>query len=233
MGQKVNPTIFRIGPLHSWTSRWYAAPKDYARTLREDIEIRKFLKKRLKSASVDRVIIERSRGTVTITIHTAKPGMIIGRGGQGIEDLRSEIATKIIKRNEWNKKNSVKEKLVLHINIQEVSKPNLSSAIVKEQIISEIEKRLPYRKIMKQTIDRVMKAGALGVKIGIKGRLNGAEIARGETLGEGKIPLHTLRADIDYSRGTANTLFGAIGVKVWINRGEIFNKEEHASAKKS
>lgn len=227
MGQKVNPIIFRIGPLKTWTSKWYAPAKSYSKKLREDIEIRKYLHTKLRASGIDKIIIERSRENITITVHAAKPGLIIGRGGQGIEDVRKELLQKCLKKSQKKE-----EKISLNINIQEVSKANLSAGVVREQVIAELERRMPYRRVMKQAIDRVMKAGAMGVKIVTKGRLNGTEIARTEMLSEGKIPLHTLRADIDYSRGTARTTYGAIGVKVWIYRGDIFAKDENNQKRK-
>lgn len=225
MGHKVNPIIFRIGPLTTWTSRWFASKNDFQKKLHEDVVIRKFLKTRLRQSGIDKIFIERTREHLTITIHAAKPGMIIGRGGTGIEELRRVLlkdALMPLKRQLYGK-GSPED--VLAINVVEVAKPNLSASIVLEQLIAETERRIPFRKSMKQAIDRVMKAGALGVRITMGGRLNGAEIARSETLSVGKIPLHTLRADIDYSRGTAHTIYGSIGIKVWIYRGEIFTKE--------
>lgn len=230
MGQKINPIIFRIGPLNSWTSRWYASPSSYPKRLREDVDIRKFLNSKLRTAGIDRIMIERSRGAITITIHAAKPGMIIGRGGQGIEDVKKQLLSGCLK-NAAGLRGPKDTRTMLNINIQEVSRPNLSAAVVREQVIAELERRMPYRRVLKQAMDRVMKAGALGVKIKVKGRLNGAEIARTETLSEGKIPLHTLRADINYSRGAARTTYGAIGVKVWIYRGDIFSKDSKDETK--
>ncbi len=225
MGHKVNPIIFRIGPLNTWTSRWFAPKNDFRKKLREDVTIRKFLKTRLRQSGVDKILIERTRDNLTITIHAAKPGMIIGRGGTGIDELRKVLLKDVISplKKELYEKGVADE--VLAINVVEVPKPNLSAAIVLEQIIAETERRIPFRKSMKQAIDRVMKAGALGVRVTMGGRLNGAEIARTETLSVGKIPLHTLRADIDYSRGTARTIYGSIGIKVWVYRGEIFTKD--------
>ena len=215
MGQKVNPKAFRLGINVSWLSKWYAG-HDYADLLREDILIRKYLSKKLKDAGIDKVEIERTPRELVINISAARPGIIIGRGGEGVEALRSEIGKKFVKTLKQN----------IKMNIKEVSNPNLSAAVMLHFIITDIEKRMPFRRVMKQSIERIMKAGALGVKICLAGRLNGVEIARTETLSEGKIPLHTLRANIDYSRGAAHTTYGAIGVKVWIYKGEVFNKEE-------
>lgn len=213
MGHKVNPKSFRIGQTITWSSRWFAK-KNYPELLKEDILIKKFLQERLKEAVVEKIEIERTPAEITIIISATRPGVIIGRGGSGIEEIKKAISQKFLK----NIKQTIK------VNIQEVEKPNLSAPVILHFVIQDIEKRLPFRRVMKQAIERVMKAGALGVKIKVGGRLNGAEIARDETLFEGKIPLHTLRAIIDYSRGTARTTYGAIGVKVWIYKGEIFEK---------
>ena len=212
MGHKVNPKSFRIGVNVTWLSKWYNR-KDYAELVKEDVLIRKFLSKRLKEAGVDKIEIERSPTEISIIFTAAKPGIIIGRGGTGIEDIRNEI-----------KKMFTRAKQSIKINIQEVDNPNLSAAIMLNFMIADIEKRMPFRRMMKQTIDRVMKAGALGVKVTISGRLNGAEIARTENLLEGKIPLHTLRANIDYARGGAHTTYGVIGIKIWIYKGDVFEK---------
>lgn len=222
MGRKVNPRIFRIGIINESCSKWFAQ-KNYRVFLKEDIQIRDYIRKKLREAGVARIEIERSSGTITIIIHTSRPGVVIGRGGAGIEDLK-----KIIKQKFLGSK-----KVSLNINIQEVSKPDVVAELVLQGLISQIEKRLPFRRVMKRGIDQVMRAGAEGVKIIMAGRLNGVEIARTETLLEGKVPLHTLRADIDYSRGTAHTTYGTIGVKVWIYRGEIFEKDKNSDKKKS
>lgn len=213
MGQKVNPKVFRIGINKTWNSRWFSN-KDYSGLLRQDVTIRKFISQKLKDASVERIEIERPAGNLNIIIHSAKPGLIIGRAGAGIEDLKKEIQKKFLDK-----------KTVVNLNIQEVSQPDLSANIVLQNMITDIEKRMPLRRVMKQALARVERAGALGAKVIVAGRLNGAEIARTEKLGWGKIPLHTLRADIDYARGFARTIFGTIGVKVWIYRGEIFDKD--------
>lgn len=213
MGHKVHPRIFRIGTLYQWNSRWFAR-KDFATLLRQDLEIKKFLKKELKEAAVAMVEIERGPSSITVIIHSAKPGVIIGRGGQGIEELKKKI-----------KRACMDKKMTLNVNIKEVADPNLSAEILVQQIALDIEKRLPFRRVMKQAIGRVEKSSAKGVKIQVSGRLNGAEIARRETLISGSLPLHTLRADIDYSRTAARTTYGAIGIKVWIYRGQIFQKQ--------
>ncbi len=220
MGKKVNPRIFRIGLSENWRSRWFSS-KNFAKLLQEDVSIRKFLKTTLKEASIDRVDIERSRGEINVNISAAKPGLIIGRGGAGIEDLQKKIQKKFLAKD-----------TKLKINITEVSNPNLSANVIVQAIAEDIEKRMPFRRVMKQNITKVMKAGAKGVKIIVAGRLNGVDIARSEKLTKGKIPLHTLRSNIDYSRGVASTIYGAIGIKVWIYKGEYFDKKEKEEKKK-
>ena len=214
MGHKVNPKIFRIGNICTWHSRWYARKKDLPVLLKEDHDIRSFLKGALKDAAVDRIDIERSANAVNILIATAKPGLIIGRAGTGIEDIKDKIKKMFFPRR----------KVTFNLNVIEVTRPALSASIVADQIAADLEKRMPFRRTMKMTAERVEKAGAKGVKITVSGRLNGAEIARTETLSRGSVPLHNLRADIDFARSTANTISGTIGVKVWIYRGEIFYK---------
>lgn len=214
MGQKVHPKIFRIGELYSWDSKWFSR-RDYAKFLQQDILIKKFLKQELKDAAIAQVEIERSATATTIIIYSAKPGIIIGRGGQGVEELKKKI-----------KKKFLDPKTSLNINIQEVANPNISAELVAQSIIADLEKRVPYRRSMKQAIARVEKTEAKGVKVVVAGRLNGAEIARSETLATGSLPLHTLRADIDYARGIAQTTYGTIGVKVWIYKGEVFKKDQ-------
>lgn len=220
MGQKVNPKIFRIGTLYGWTSKWIS-DKNYCKFLREDVLIKKYLRTELKEAGVGKVEIERSPNLITVIIHAAKPGLIIGRGGTGAEELKKKI-----------KSNFLGPKANLNVNINEVDRPNLSAEVVLGQMIADIEKRIPYRRVMKQAISRVERAGALGVKAKMGGRLDGAEIARKETLTSGNLPLHTLRADIDYSRGTARTTYGAVGVKIWIYKGEVFGRADSQEAKK-
>jgi len=218
MGQKVHPKIFRTGIIYTWPSRWFSSgKKEYQKKAEIDIKIRKYLFKKLREAGVDKIEIERGANRITVTVYTAKPGLIIGRGGTGAEDLKREIKAKFLPKHKLGE---------INLNINEVDRPNLSAQIIVQSMILDLEKRVPYRKVMQQAITRVKRAGALGVKIVVKGRLNGAEIARAEKLIYGKIPLHTLRADIDYARGFARTTYGAIGVKVWIYRGEVFSKEE-------
>ncbi len=215
MGQKVNPKIFRTNIIFTWSSKWFSQ-NNYAENLQQDIKLRKFLRNKLKDAGLAKVEIERSVGKLDINLHTAKPGLIIGKGGKAVEDLKKELQRKIIHN----------PKLQININIKEVDKPNLSAEIMVQQMAQEIEKRVPFRRVMKRTIDMILKAGAKGAKVQVAGRLNGAEIARTETLSEGKIPLHTMRANIDYSRGVAITTYGTIGIKVWIYTGEIFKTKE-------
>lgn len=217
MGHKVNPTSFRTSVIYGWPSKWFAHPgPQLAKLLREDQEVRGFLQSRLKEAAVDRIMIDRTGNDATVTIQSAKPGVVIGRGGAGIEDLRKELVARFFP----------KEKRTLKLNIEEVRKPALSASIVMQGMTADLERRMPFRRVLKQTVDRVMRGGAKGVKVRVSGRLNGAEIARTETLSSGSIPLHTLRADIDYAQGFARTIYGAIGVKVWIYRGLVFEKEE-------
>lgn len=215
MAQKVHPKAFRISTVRGWDSNWFAK-KDFPKLLQEDEAIRNFLAKKLKDASVDRIVIERTAQSITVTIHSAKPGFIIGRSGAGIEELKKKLLWQCFRGR----------KVSLNLNVQEVTKPSLSAAIVGQQIASDIEKRLPFRRAMKQALERVMKAGAKGVKVSVAGRLNGADIARTEALSQGCIPLQNLRADIDFARVRAWTTYGVIGIKVWINRGEVFEEKK-------
>lgn len=220
MGHKVHPMIFRMGTTTAWPSRWFAREQQYRDQLRQDLELRKFLKKELKDSAVSRVDIERSRSALTIVIHTAKPGLVIGRSGTGIEDLKKKILKTFF---------PVKSKsLQFHLSVQEVSKPSLEASLVCQNVIQDLEHRMPFRRVLKQSIERVKKAGALGVKIAVSGRLNGAEIARREWLHWGSIPLTNLRADIDYCQDFAQTIAGAIGVKIWIYRGDVFGQDRLA-----
>jgi len=210
MGHKVHPHIHRTGILFPWRSRWVT--KDgYAKNLQQDLQIREYLFATYKDALLDDVYLERGPKNITITIFAAKPGIIIGRGGQGLDDLRKNLERKFLQM-------STKVKL----NIQEVRDPSLSAEVVAQQMVKDIENRIPFRRVMKQVIERVMNAGAKGVKIDMAGRLNGAEIARRETLSSGKIPLITLRSNVDYTSRRAETIYGTIGVKVWIYKGESF-----------
>lgn len=223
MGKKINPKIFRIGVTKTWPSRWFGSGKTYTKNVEQDIKVRRFIMKELREAGVDNVEIKRSSNKIDIDIYTAKPGIIIGRGGSGAEDLKKKIHKNFLSRPSGIRLGDI------NLNIFEVDRPNLSSQILVQSMAIDIEKRMPYRRVMKQAINRVERAGALGVKIIVSGRLNGSEIARSEMLSSGKVPLHTLRADIDYARGAANTTYGAIGIKVWIYKGDKFNKEEEKS----
>ena len=216
MGHKIQPINYRLGIIQTWRSRWFAKNPQFKSWLREDVLIRAFLEKKLSEARVDSIIIERSGGgkEVIINIHTAKPGLVIGRGGGGVEDLRHEVEKRILARG-----GSVK------INIHDVKQSSLSAAGVAQNVAADLLKRIPFRRAVKMAIDQTQKAGAKGVKIQVAGRLNGAEIARTEHLGWGNMPLHTLRANIDYANVTAFTTYGAIGVSAWIYKGQIFEKE--------
>ncbi|TSC74395.1 MAG: 30S ribosomal protein S3 [Parcubacteria group bacterium Gr01-1014_44] len=212
MGQKISPTSFRLSFNKEWRSRWFGLGKKYTEFFREDYAIRTFLDKKLKNMSVDRIEIERSPDVLNIIIHTARPGLIIGRGGTGAEDLRREIQKKI------------KRKTAVKIDIQEFKNPEISSLIMAESVVEQIERRLPFRRVMKQVLSKIManKREVRGAKLELAGRLNGAEIARTEHLEEGSLPLQTLRAEIDYAKRTAYTTYGTIGVKVWIYKGMRF-----------
>jgi small subunit ribosomal protein S3 len=220
MGKKISPKIFRIGIVKTWPSKWFGVGVDYSRKVEQDVQIRKFLLKKLQEAGVDRVEIERSAKKINIIIFTAKPGLIIGRGGSGADDLKKEIHKKFLSRPSGIRLSDI------NLNIHEVDRPNLSAQIIVQSMIIDIEKRMPFRRVMKQAISRVERAGALGVKVIISGRLNGSEIARSEMATSGKLPLHTLRADIDYARGAAHTTYGTIGIKTWIYKGNKFEKQE-------
>ena len=206
MGQKVNPHGLRIGIIKTWDAKWYA-DKEYAKFLHEDVKIRSLVKKKLYTAGVSRVEIERAANRVKVIIHTAKPGMVIGRGGAGIEQLKALL-----------KKLTGK---TIDVNIAEIKQAELDATLVAENIAAQLEKRIAFRRAMKQSIQRTMRMGAKGIKVTVGGRLGGAEIARTESARDGSIPLHTLRADIDYGTAEAHTTYGIIGVKVWIYKGEV------------
>ncbi|WP_438435313.1 30S ribosomal protein S3 [Gorillibacterium sp. sgz500922] len=206
MGQKVNPIGLRIGIIRDWESKWYAG-KDYGTLLMEDVKIREYLKGKLKDSSVSHIDIERAANRVNVTIHTAKPGMVIGKGGSEVENIRTHLSKLT------NKK--------VHINITEIKNPELDAILVAESIAQQLERRVSFRRAMKQAIQRTIRSGAKGIKTSVSGRLGGAEIARTEGYSEGTVPLHTLRADIDYGTAEAHTTYGRIGVKVWIYRGEV------------
>jgi small subunit ribosomal protein S3 len=219
MGQKVNPVGIRLGITRDWTSRWYADSKNYAAHLHSDWMVREFLKKKLAEASVSRIHIERAARKANITIHTARPGMVIGKKGEDIEKLRVEAA-KLMQMAVGD----------VRINISEIRKPELDATLVAEGIAQQIEKRVMFRRAMKRAVMNTMRSGALGVKVRVAGRLNGAEISRSEWTREGRIPLHTFRADIDYGTAEARTTYGAIGIKVWVFKGEVFESQELEAA---
>lgn len=211
MGQKVNPVSMRIGITRDWTSNWYADSKDFANRLNEDLNVRQLLQKRLKGASVSRIQIERPARNAKIIIHSARPGVIIGKKGVEIEALRDEISKLL--------------KVPVHITIEEVRKPELEAKLVAENIAQQLERRVMFRRAMKRAVQNTLRQGALGVKISVSGRLGGAEIARTEWYREGRVPLHTFRADIDYATANAKTTYGIIGVKVWVFKGEVHVKK--------
>ncbi|WP_412754817.1 30S ribosomal protein S3 [Legionella donaldsonii] len=211
MGQKVNPIGIRLGIIRDWNSKWFAS-KNYAQLLNQDINLRKDLKRELMAAAVSSIRIERPANNAVVTIHTARPGVIIGKKGGGIEALRAKIATKL--------------GVPVHLNIEEVRKPELDSTLVAEGIAQQLEQRVMFRRAMKRAVTSAMKAGAKGIKICVSGRLGGAEIARSEWYREGRVPLHTFRADVDYGTAEAKTTYGIIGVKVWIFKGEILPQKK-------
>ena len=206
MGQKVSPIGFRIGIIRDWDARWFAG-KNYKELLHEDLAVRDYIQKKLEGASVSRIEIERAASNLRINIHTAKPGMVIGRGGTGVEELRKQLETMTDKK--------------VHLNIIEIKKPELDAFLVAESIASQLERRIAFRRAMKQAVFRTMRNGAKGIKIACSGRLGGSEMARNESYHEGTVPLQTMRADIDYGFTEARTTYGRIGVKVWIFKGEI------------
>lgn len=215
MGQKINPTGLRVGIIKDWESRWFA-DKDYADLLHEDYVVREYIEKRLKDASVSKVEIERAANRLNISLHTAKPGMVIGKGGSEIETLRTDIT------------NLAKGKRV-HVNVVEVKNPDAVAKLVAENIARQLEGRVSFRRAMKQSIQRSMRSGIKGIKTEVSGRLGGADIARLEKYSEGTVPLHTLRADIDYGTAEADTTYGKIGVKVWLHHGEVLPTKKAAS----
>ncbi len=219
MGQKVHPIGIRLGIVKDWSSKWYADSKMFPVYIRADHLIRVFIKKKLKDASVSRITIERPAKKVNITIFTARPGIVIGKKGEDIEKLRSEVS-KIVGMRITD----------VRINISEVRKPELDATLVAEGIAQQLERRVMFRRAMKRAVTNTMRVGAEGIKVKVGGRLNGAEIARSEWYHEGRVPLHTLRADIDYGVAEAHTTYGVIGVKVWIFKGEIFDKPEAKTA---
>ena len=214
MGQKVHPIGFRLGIIKDWTSTWYADTKDYAGYLYTDMAVRTFLRKKLENASVSRIQIERAANNPKVIIHTARPGIVIGKKGEDIERLRAEVS-KIMG-------------LPATVSVEEIRKPELDAYLVAESVAQQIERRIMFRRAMKRAVTNTMRLGALGMKINLSGRLNGAEIARSEWYREGRVPLHTLRADIDYGTAVSNTTYGVIGVKVWIFKGEVLGKSKAA-----
>jgi small subunit ribosomal protein S3 len=216
MGQKVHPIGMRLGIVKDWSSRWYASSKDFANTLCSDIKVREYLQEKLAAAGISRIQIDRPARNAKITVYTARPGIIIGKSGKEVETLRDEI-NKILN-------------VPVHVSIEEVRKPELDAKLVAESIAQQLEKRVMFRRAMKRAVTTAMRLGAKGIKICVSGRLGGAEIARSEWYREGRVPLHTLRADIDYGTAEAFTTYGVIGVKVWIFKGEIIGDKEQAEA---
>jgi small subunit ribosomal protein S3 len=212
MGQKVHPYGMRLGIVKDWTSTWYADTKNYADYLNSDLEIRDFLRKKLAHASVSRIQIERPANNARIVVHTARPGIVIGKKGEDIESLRKQVSSIM--------------GVPAHISVEEIRKPELDAYLVAESVAQQLERRIMFRRAMKRAVSNSMRLGAQGIKINVAGRLNGAEIARSEWYREGRVPLHTLRADIDYGLAEAHTTYGVIGVKVWIFKGEIIVKTE-------
>jgi small subunit ribosomal protein S3 len=219
MGQKVHPNGIRLGIVKDWSSKWYADSRTFPEFIRTDYEIRTFIKKKLKDASVSKINIERQAKKANITILTARPGIVIGKKGEDIEKLRTEISRRLAM--------PIQD---VRINISEVRKPEMDAQLVAEGIAQQLERRVMFRRAMKRAVTNTMRAGAEGVKVKVGGRLNGAEIARSEWYREGRVPLHTLRADIDYGFAEAHTTYGVIGVKVWIFKGEVFDKPEASAA---
>ncbi len=216
MGQKVHPYGFRLGIIKDWTSTWFAERRRYADYLNTDIAVRAFLRKKLAHASVSRIQIERPAHNARIVIHTARPGIVIGKKGEDIESLRKQISKMM--------------GIPAHLSVEEIRKPELDSYLVAESVAQQLERRIMFRRAMKRAVANALRLGAQGIKINVAGRLNGAEIARTEWYREGRVPLHTLRADIDYGFAEAKTTYGVIGVKVWIFKGEVINRAAEAAA---
>ena len=210
MGQKINPTGFRLSVTKNWTSRWYANNTDFARMLKEDVDVRIYLKKKLKNASVSKVVIERPAKNARITIYSSRPGVVIGKKGEDIEVLRKELQKRM--------------GVPVHVNIEEIRKPEVDAQLIADSITQQLEKRIMFRRAMKRAMQSAMRLGAQGIKIMSSGRLNGAEIARREWYREGRVPLHTLKADIDYATSEAETTYGIIGVKVWVYKGDTLGR---------
>lgn len=212
MGQKVHPIGFRLGVIKQHNSIWYADSKNYSKNLIADLKVRRYLEDKLKNASVGRIVIERPAQTARITIHTARPGVVIGKKGEDVDTLRTALSAMM--------------GVPVHLNIEEIRKPDLDSKLVAQNVAQQLERRVMFRRAMKRAVQNAMRQGALGIKIEISGRLGGAEIARSEWYREGRVPLHTLRADIDYATYEAHTQYGVIGVKVWIFKGEVIGGQE-------
>lgn len=210
MGQKINPTGFRLSVSRNWTSRWYANNTDFAKMLQEDVDVRIYLKKKLKNASVSKVLIERPAKNARITIYSSRPGVVIGKKGEDIEVLRKELQKRM--------------GVPVHVNIEEIRKPEVDAQLIADSITQQLEKRIMFRRAMKRAMQSAMRLGAQGIKIMSSGRLNGAEIARREWYREGRVPLHTLKADIDYATSEAETTYGIIGVKVWVYKGDTLGR---------
>lgn len=216
MGQKVHPTGIRLGIVKDHTSVWYADSKNYSKNLINDLEVREYLEKKLAHASVSRIVIERPAQTARITVHTARPGIVIGKKGEDVDRLRKELA--------------VKMGVPVHINIEEIRKPDLDAKLVAQSVAQQLERRVMFRRAMKRVVQNALRQGAEGIKVQVSGRVGGAEIARTEWYREGRVPLHTLRADIDYATYEALTTYGILGVKVWIFKGEVLNRQEPVEA---
>ena len=217
MGQKINPTGFRLSVSRNWASRWYASNRDFAGMLAEDIKVREYLKTKLKSAAVSRVLIERPAKNARITIFSARPGVVIGKKGEDIENLKKELSRQL--------------GVPVAVNIEEVRKPEIDAKLIADSITQQLEKRIMFRRAMKRAMQNAMRLGALGIKIMSSGRLNGIEIARCEWYREGRVPLHTLRADIDYGTSEAKTTYGVIGVKVWVYKGDTLGRGDSPGAR--
>ena len=214
MGQKVDPRVFRLKITDTWRSRWFDSGKGFAASLRQDSQIRNFVKGKFPKAGIFRIEVERLNKEINVIIHSTRPGMIIGKGGAGIEEMKKQM------------KRLLRTKQNIKVTIEESKNINLESKVWADTLAEQIEKRMAYRRAMKNAIEQIMDAGAVGVKVALAGRLNGAEIARTEWLYKGKLPLHTIRANIDFAKSTAFTTYGTVGVKVWINKGEIFEEEK-------
>jgi small subunit ribosomal protein S3 len=214
MGHKVNPNGFRLGVTTQWTSNWYAERRAYGETLNKDIAVRDFLRKKLAQASVSRIQIDRPAKSARVTIHTARPGIVIGKKGEDIEKLRQDVARRMGLKPD-----------VVHISVEEIRKPEIDAQLIAESVAQQLERRIMFRRAMKRAVQNAMRQGAQGIKIQVGGRLNGAEIARVEWYREGRVPLHTLRAFVDYATAEAKTTYGVIGVKVWVFNGEVFEAD--------